>query len=294
MTLKYFFLFLFSSIFLSVNAQLVDVQADYNAMGDCIFSAHNNSKAPIYLYLNFADLQNTTFPETLPFVKKLTPGFNALFTLQRDLDADVPRFNYEVKSHRSNPMAKVDLKFPYLIPFSEGQKIRVFDVENIDGFRGSSKLSSWSATGFYAKTGDNIFASRTGIVVEVAGANRSEDAQNWYNGWNNNITILQPDGTLMCYRNVLDKQKKLKPGQTVYAGQLIGQVAPNSNNILLLIYHDSLITKGLTFIIPQFVVDAGKTGIVNSTAEYTVVHPTDIRGLEMSKKERKKILGSKK
>ena len=187
-----------------------------------------------------------------------------------------------------------NLKFPYLIPFSEGKKIHVLDVDNIDGFRGSSKLSSWSATGFYAKQGDNIFASRTGVVVEVAGAQRSEDAQNWYNGWNNNITILQPDGTLMCYRNVVDKQKKLKLGQTIYAGQLIGQVAPASNNIMLLIYHDSLITKGLTFIIPQFVVDVGKTGIVNSTTEYMVVHPADIRGLEMSKKERKKILGVKK
>ncbi len=294
MTLKYFFLFICCSIFLNANAQSVEVQADYNSLGDCVFSAHNNSRAPVYLYLNFADLQNTSFPETLPYVKRLTPGFNALFTLQRDLDADVPRFNYETKSFHSDPMAKVDLKFPYLIPFSEGNKIRVFDVDNIDGFRGTSKLSSWSATGFYASSGDNVYASRNGVVVEVAGAKRSEEALNWYNGWTNNITILQPDGTLMCYRNVVDKQKELKPGQKIYAGQLIGQVAPASDNIMLLIYHDSLTKKDLTFIIPQFVVENGKNQIVNSATEYTVVHPEDIRGMEMSKKERKKILGLKK
>lgn len=294
MKLKNFFLLVFSFSIFSVNAQLVDVQADYNAMGDCIFSADNNSKAPVYLHLNFADLQNTSFTETLPYVKRLTPGFNALFTLQRDLDADVPRFNYEVKSFRSNPMAIVDLKFPYLIPFSEGEKIRVFDVENINGFRGSSKLDSWSATGFNAKSGDAVYASRNGVVVEVVGAKRNEDSQTWYNGWNNNITVLQPDGSLICYRNVVDKLKKIKVGETIYAGQVIGEVAPDANNVLLLIYHHSINTKGLIFIIPQFVIEEGKNKIVNSATEYVVAHPVSVRSLEMTKKERKKILGLKK
>lgn len=294
MSLKYFLFFIFSTFIFNVNAQLVDVQADYNAVGDCIFSANNNSKMPVYLHLNFADLQNTSFTETLPYVKRLTPGFNALFTLQRDLDADEPRFNYDVKSFRSNPMAMVDLKFPYLIPFSEGEKIRVFDVEDIDGFRGTSKLDSWSATGFYANTGTTVYASRNGVVVEVAGAKRNEDTQTWYNGWNNNITVLQPDGTLICYRNVIDKLKKLKVGQTIYAGQVIGEVVSGTDNILLLIYHHSINTKGLIFIIPQFVVEESKYKILNSVSEYSVNHPVSIRGLEMTKREKKKLLGIKK
>lgn len=293
MILKNFFLFLFSFSIFSVNAQLVDVQADYNAIGDCIFSANNNSKAPVYLHLNFADLQNTSFTESLPYVKRLTPGFNALFTLQRDLDADVPRFNYEVKSFRSNPMAIIDLKYPYLIPFSESEKIRVFDVENINGFRGSSKLDSWSATGFYANAGTAVHTSRNGVVVEVVGAKRNEDSQTWYNGWNNNITVLQSDGSLICYRNVVDKLKKIKVGQTIYAGQVIGEVAQGANSVLLLIYHHSINTKGLIFIIPQFVVKEGKNQILNSASEYNVEHPISIRGLEMTKREKKKILGKK-
>lgn len=293
MILKNCFLLFLLLLIMNVSAQPVDVQADYNGVGDCIFTANNNSKAPVYLHLNFADLQNTTFPETLPYVKRLSPGFNSLFTLQRDLDADVPRFHYEINSFRSNPMADVHLDFPYLFPFKEGEKVSAFDVRNIDGFRGNSEIDSWNATGFNTKPGTQVFAVRNGIVVETVAAKRNDDSQTWYNGWVYNITLMQPDGTLICYRNVFDKQKQLQIGQTVYAGQLIGEMAPGTNQLQILIYHHSLNTKGLLFVIPQFVIEEGKTDIVNSVTKYKVVHPVSVRGLEMTKREKKKILGVK-
>lgn len=294
MKIKFFLLLLLSLLFTKIHAQLVEVQYDYNAIGDCIFSARNNSSAPVYLHVNFADIQNTSFHETLPYVKRLTPGFNDLFTLQRDLDADVPRFNYEVKSYRSNPMAIVDLNFPYLIPFAEKSIVRVFDVENIHGFRGDQKLDSWNATGFYTKPGTEVYACRNGVVVEVAGSQRNDNPQSWYNAWPNTITLMQPDGSLMCYRNVVDPSKKLKPGTQVYAGQLLGKVAAKASSLEVLIYHHSINKKGLLFVIPQFVIAEGKIAFVNKATEYTVIHPVSVRGLEMSKREKKKILGVKK
>lgn len=293
MKIKYFLVLALSFLFLETMAQPVEVQYDYNAVGDCIFSAENNSKAPVYLHLNFADLQNTSFPETLPYVKRLTPGFNALFTLQRDLDADAPRFNYEVKSFRSNPMAKVDLKFPYLIPFAEGKQVAVFDVPDLAGFRGSEVPKSWSATGFIAKPGAQVCASRTGTITEVVGATRNDNPETWYNGWNYNLTLMQTDGTLICYRNVSDKQKKLAVGDKIFAGQVLGELAPGTNRVEVVIYHHSINTKGLLFVIPRFVVSEDKTEIVNSATKYSVVHPVSVRALEMSKREKKKILGKK-
>lgn len=293
MKIKHFFILAFSFLFLETMSQPVEVQYDYNAVGDCIFSAENNSQAPVYLHLNFADLQNTSFTETLPYVKRLAPGFNALFTLQRDLDADAPRFNYEIKSFRSNPMAMVDLKFPYLIPFAEGEQVGVFDVKDLEGFRGNEVPKSWSATGFVAKPSAQVYASRNGTVTEVVGATRGENPQNWYNGWNYNVTLMQADGTLICYRNVSDKQKKLAVGDKIFAGQVLGELAPSTNRVEVVIYHHSINTKGLLFVIPKFVVSEGKTEIVNSATKYSVVHPNSVRGLEMSKREKKKILGKK-
>jgi hypothetical protein len=286
-------LILITSVFLfeGVCAQSVEVQADYNSIGDCVFSAHNNSKTPMFLNIDFADLENTTFNEILPYVKRLDPGFNSLFTLERDLDADVPRFNYQVKSFRSDPSSIIDLDFPYLIPFEVGSKVKAKEVKSIAGFWGTEELKSWIAIGFHANGGDKVYASRRGIVVEISGQTKNSDSRSWYNTWNNSITLLQPDGTLICYRNVIDKDKTLKLNKKIYAGQLIGEIAPSANDLKMLIYQNSMSSKDLRFIIPLFSIGEKETEIVNVAKEYVVVHPNSVRGLEMSKKEKRKILG---
>lgn len=275
-------------------AQYVEVQANYNSVGDCMFTATNNAKVPMFLHINFADLENTTFNEPLPYIKKVTPGFNSLFTLQRDLDADIPRFNYDIETFRSNPTAEVDLDFPYLIPLEEGKSVSFFDVKSIDGFWGNETPDSWFATGFKAAPGDAVFASRNGIVAEVVGESRSGESRYWYHTWRNSITLLQPDGTLICYHGVKYSPEQLVVGQKVFAGQKIGELANKNGVLIVLIYHDSLFTKKLSFVIPQFVVnDKGKTEILNAVKPYKVYHPETILGIEMTKREKRKILQKK-
>lgn len=277
----------------NTRAQLVEVQADYNSNGDCIFSAHNNAKTPVFLKIDFADLQNTSFPETLPYVKKMEPGFNSLFILERYPDAGVPSFNYQMKTYRSNPYSIVNLDFPYLFPFEEGSIIKAKDIKNIQGFRGLKEPKSWIASGFHAKEGDAVFAARQGLVVEISGQNKEDDQQNWYNTWNNSITLLQADGTLICYRNVVNKSKNLKLNQKIYAGQKLGEIALGASELLLLIYQNSLSSDDLRFIIPKFCAGEKEFEILNVAKEYKVVHPTSVRGIEMSKKEKRKNLGGK-
>ena len=284
----FFFLIIFGSRIL---AQPVSVQADYNAVGDCLFSAYNNTKVPMFLNIDLADLENTVFTESLPYVRKLQPGFNSLFTLQRDPDADVPRFTYQVKVFRSNPVAKIDTKFPYLMPFKEGTKVEVFDVTDIDGFWGQEEPESWYATGFLSTEREEVFACRNGIVAEVVGAERSGEAAGWYNTWTNNITLLQDDGTLICYHNVVDDTGTLKVGEKIYAGQTIGRLVNKANTLVILIWYDSLFAKSPRFIIPHFVTGEGKESVLISTEEYEVIHPTEIVGLEMTAKEKRKIIG---
>ncbi|WP_167608123.1 M23 family metallopeptidase [Maribellus sediminis] len=274
-----------------LSAQSVEVQADYNSAGDCVFSAYNNSKVPVFLHLKFGDLQNTSFSEPVPYVKQLTPGFNDLFTLLRYEGEDVPRFNYEIKMFRSNPLAKIDFDFPYLIPLQEGKTAMFFDVESIDGFWGQGKLSSWTAVGFRVEPGEDVIASRNGIVVEIVGAERKGDAASWYNTWTNAVTVLQPDGTLLCYHNLTVDEKSLKPGDKIYAGQILGQVIQGASDLVLLMYYTSLFSDDPKFIIPKFIHDDGKTDILNSSTPYVVTHPYEVRALEMTKKEQRQVLG---
>ncbi|MCK3684900.1 M23 family metallopeptidase [Maribellus sp. YY47] len=288
--MKRLLIFIFAVFVINNLKAQVEVQADYNAVGDCLFSAYNNSPVPVYLQINFADLENTYFSEPLPYVKKISTGFNSLFTLPRDPNAGVPRFNYDIKMFRSDPVARVDLDFPYLIPFELGKKVKVFDVKQIDGFWGKEGLDSWTATGFYASPGEIVCAARNGIIAEIAGAVKNGDPKSWYHTWNNSITLLQPDGTLICYHNVTVDQGKFKIGDPVYAGQEIARVT-NADKVIVLIFHDSLYAKNLLFVIPKFVIDENTTGILNSSTEYFVVHPKEVRGREMNKKEQRRFLG---
>jgi len=157
-------------------------------------------------------------------------------------------------------------------------------------FWGSDEPKSWKATGFVANPGEPVYAARQGQIVEIADADREGDAKTWYHAWTNAITLLQPDGTLITYKNVVDKDKKLVLNQKIQAGQILGEVAPNSAEVVLMIYHNTLNSSDLLFIIPLFVTAPGKTEIVNSALNIEVVHPVEIRGLEMSKKEQKNLL----
>ena len=275
--------------FAKINAQFVEVQYNFNNIGDCIFGASNNSKTPVFLNLSFTNIEYTTFEEPLPYVKKLDPGYTGLFTLLREEEM-APQFIFDIKTYRSNPLPDVNLDYPYLIPFAPGTSVKPLDVNNMAGFWGAEEPKSWKATGFSANPGEPVYAARQGQIVEIVGESRSGDPKSWYHTWTNAITLLQPDGTLITYKNVIDKDKKLELNQKIQAGEILGEVAPNSSEIVLMIYHNTLNSADLQFIIPLFVTAHGKTEILNSALNIDVVHPLEIRGLEMSKKEIKKIL----
>lgn len=284
---------LFTSFIFTVfaaKAQLVDVEYNYNNVGDCILGAHNQSKTPLYMNLWFTTLENTSFREQLPYIKKLDPGFNSLFTLPRESDEGAPYFIFQVKTFRSDPVPVINLDFPYLIPFEPGAAVKPVDVKNIDGFWGADAPKAWKATGFEATPGMSVFAARQGQIVEITGARRTGDAQTWYNTWTNAITLLQPDGTLIIYKNVTDPKGNLTLNQKIHAGELLGEVAPGANEVVVVVCHYSLYAEGLQFIIPQFLTAPGKTEIVNSAQTIQVIHPKEVRGLEMTKKEQRQLL----
>lgn len=289
LTVLAFFLMFFSML----QAQLVEVESNYTAGGDVVFGATNFTKTPLFVKIEFNELQNSTTDEMRVYVSRVSPGYSNILTLTRSAGAGYVRVIFKSQAYRSNPMADVNLDFPYLVPFAPGTKVTVFDVKNIDGFWGEKEPKGWLATGFNATAGEEVYAARTGEIVEIVGAQRTEDTKTWYNTWTNNITVLQPDGTLICYKNVVDTAKKLKLNQTIYAGEKLGEIASGASGLILMIYHNSMQTEDLSFVIPVFQIEPDKTGLVNSALTIRVVHPVEIRALEMTKKEQRKILGLK-
>jgi hypothetical protein len=284
---KIFLLGLFMICFAVSQSQQVQVEYNFNNVGDCTFGAHNNLSTPVYLQMWFTSLENSTFREDLPYIKKLEPGYNSLFTLARESEEEGIRFIYDIKVYRSFPGPKVDLGFPYLVPFVPGSEVKPVEIKNIDGFWGQEVPKAWRATGFYAKPGTPVFASRQGQVMEIAGDKRTSNSQTWYNTWNNAVTLLQPDGTLITYKNVVVKNNEITLNQKVQPGEMIGEVAQGEEEIVLVVYHYLLNSTELQFIIPSFLTAPGKTEIVNPAQTIKVIHPDEVRGLEMTRKEQR-------
>ena len=286
---RFAFLISFLLIIINSNAQLVEVENNVTSGGTVVFGATNFAKTPVFLKVEFTELQNTTNDDIRIYYRKLEPGYNNLFSLLSANGRGAPYFYYKVKSYRSNPVANVDLDFPYLIPLQPGTTAQIFDVKNIDGFWGEEKLNSWYATGFKVNDGDKIYAARSGEIVEIIGNRRDEEPALWYNTWTNIITILQPNGTLISYKNVIDKDGKLKLNQKIFAGEILGEVALNTSEVVVLIYQHSIRDDDLLFIIPQFVTNVGEFEMLNKSMSYNVIHPTEVRAIEMTKKEKRKI-----
>ena len=206
---KRILLILFVFLFSELKAQLVEVVNDYTSGGDVVFGATNFTKTPVFLKVEFTELQNTTDDRVRIYLKKLSPGYNNIFTLTRGFGPGLPYFYYNIRTYRSDPAANVNLDFPYLVPLAPGKTATVFDVKNIDGFWGDKKLKSWAATGFNAHPGEEVYAARQGEIVEIAGEIRDGNPEFWYNTWINIVTVLQPDGTLISYKNVLPNSRPI-------------------------------------------------------------------------------------
>lgn len=274
-----------------VHTNLVEVQTAYDeGSGNTSYSAYNKSKVPLFLHVHFPEVSKLSFWEKQPFVKKLKPGYNSLFLLEKSRYRRVPKYYYEIKSYRSNPIAETDLDFPYLIPFEPGTTILTKKINTKDGLWVDAEPESWVTIGFYAKPGDRVYTSRRGVIVEIAPGKRNKDSINWYNFWNNSITLLQPDGTLCSYANVVVNDKKLKLNHEIGAGELLGRIAPFANELKIFVYHNVLFSDKLHFIIPMFVTVEGKADILEDAKEYIVVHPYSVRTLEMDKKEKSGFL----
>jgi len=273
-----------------IHSNLVEVQTAYDkSSGDTFFSAHNKSKVPLYLHVYFPEVSRMSFREKQPYVKKLNPGYNGLFRLEKSRYRRIPKYYFEIKSFRSNPIAEVNLEFPYLLPFEPGKKIKTKKLNSADGLWVLEEPEPWASIGFYANPGDKIYASRRGVIVEIAPGKRYKDSIHWYNSWNNAVTLLHPDGTLCCYANVVVKNKKLKLNKEVFAGELLGEMATSASELEIFVYHNKLFSDKLHFIIPKFVTGENSAKILEDEKEYMVVHPRSVRILEMTKLENRRV-----
>jgi hypothetical protein len=203
-----------------------------------------------------------------------------------------------------------DSSFVYLLPGTEGTRLRVSRVTYVGERFGQKSQDNFSATGFIYKMGDTICASRAGTVYDCSDAiKEGEKGTEWYKRDRNRINIQQKDGTLANYSILSPIQLLVAPGDYVVPGQPLAVFNKESEkyNVLLSVFYldekktlvdntstsSEKLPSAYTYLSTAFYVDpTDKTGSpagLEISKYYISAHPKEIVATELSKKDKKKL-----
>jgi hypothetical protein len=276
-TSLFLFLFVLQNCFSQGDVQ---VRYDYDASGNATFGADNYTNVPVYLVLDFSFLNNASFSENLPYIKRIDPGSTELFIIYKELEQPSPDFNIEYKWYNSNPAPKIDDGFPYLLPAKPGTITKIINIKAHSRDR---------AIGFELVSSDEVFAMRKGVVVDVKeNSNLNLDDQKQLNY----VHILHVDGTIGEYFNFAMNGVDCIVGEKIIPGQKIGKAHSAMNELAVIgftLFHSELASKRVRYIIPKFYLGKSKGEQLSVGYEYKSLHPTNIVGKELTRKEKKSL-----
>jgi hypothetical protein len=234
-------------------------------------------------------------------VARLTPVKNA----------SMYALNYMYTYYPGTTVRKApDSTFVYLIPGTDGSRLRVSGVTYIGERFGQKSQENFSAIGFIYKMGDTICASRAGTVYDCSDAiKEGEKGSEWYKRDRNRIHIQQKDGTLANYSILSPIQLLVAPGDYVVPGQPLAVFNKTSEkyHVLFSVYYldekktlvDNTnsnwekLPSAYTYLSTAFYIDpadrAGSPAGLQIHKEYITAHPKEIVATELSKKDKKKL-----
>jgi len=105
----------------------------------------------------------------------------------------------------------------YDLPYKAGKKVMVHQ-----GYNGRYSHKGVNALDFNMNEGEDIFAARGGIVIEVVEHNKSGCNSPSCHRYNNIIVIYHNDGSLAVYSHLKYNGAKVSEGDLVEQGQFIG------------------------------------------------------------------------
>ena len=208
---------------LSISAQeSIKVYHEQAGMGVNVY-ADNNEVIPMTVDLKLtiegmqSDLDND---EGLIVVPAKTKKF--LLTKTRLApNSQEMTFAMDSKVYVGDITLKPNLDYIYILPFSKEEKVQVYQ-----GYNGSFSHSGEQAIDFGLEIGEKVIASRNGVVYKVVDSNSKSCKDKSCSQYNNLIMLYHEDGTFAEYVHLDYNGAKVKVGDFVKAGDLIG----NSGN----------------------------------------------------------------
>lgn len=214
-------------------------------------------------------------------------------------------YSYRYNYIRGKLNPKYDPGFIYLLPYPEGVHTQALETVFYRSlYFGDEAPEDWKAYRFYTAEPTNITAIRKGIVVEIVDEHENPEADGvTFTTTQNSLVIEHEDGTLAYYRGFQKGSFKVKMGDTVFPGTVLGlntQLDQERGYYLSLMINylktierdpsSNLIARSgrfYGFITPHFATAEG-VKILEHGKEYQISAPHDIVKKEMNKREIKR------
>ena len=171
---------------------------------------------------------------------------------------------------------------------------------------GKQSTEDYYATGFQYQLGDTICATRAGVIFETSDeVNEGEKKNQLFKSQRNRIGIQHKDGTLGHYSILSPIKLLVNPGDNVIPGQPLAVFNKTGERFTVLFsitylnekkayansnFGTSQPASPYNYVPVLFYDDETKKGIsLSSNNKYIITHPKEVIGLELSKKDKKKL-----
>ncbi len=179
----------------------------------------NKEPAPYTLTMRFPRFENTAINCGQPCTFVLLPHTQRRFSFAKLNPLDPWRFNYRYRYQRGDYRAQPMLTFVYHLPYASGANYKMGQAYDGDfTHKGDGRFS----LDFSLPLGTPVHAARSGRVIWTVDHFREGGMGDAFRGKDNRVEILHADGSIALYGHLQWHGVKVKPGDLVPTGQLLG------------------------------------------------------------------------
>lgn len=264
----------------------VEISHRRNSDNSIDFLYRKSEPGSYTVYYSFSNVRNTSFSDG---VKKVIVKNNSgtLFKLRASDPKKriLYKSSYNVQRGITDPKFNED--FVYLLPYPKKTSVKLLNAKKVDSFAIEVLEKTDKITYKFQSTTPDVYVSRKGEVIDILNAI----------GKRTQIKIEHTDGTIAVYSGFDNSTIKVKKGQKVLPGKLLGNSEKDKDELFTLyfkvIYKTRVDNKNKTaYILPNF---STLKGVINLTKNktYTSDYNDDVFLKEFTRKEKKKYLKEK-
>ena len=187
-----------------------------------VLTAHNEYYAPIEVVLNIQSIRGLQYPDPDQELRWIVPPRTDLPLINLELleDGSTPFLEYQFQYLAGNPDARHRPDGAYRAPFALANNYPV--TQAFPEIATHTTRDSQYAVDVAMPIGTDVFASRGGVVFDVAASNFRGGLDPVRDGPSANVVrIMHDDGTYAIYAHLNTNSIRVRPGDRVQRGQYI-------------------------------------------------------------------------